>query len=484
MTDDTIQIITVGEAFSLKLNRPEYQRPYEWEAKHITTLLDDLLNFQSENANRYRLGSILLHERKTETETILDIVDGQQRLITLWLIKSYLQSLTNKFSDNDSIGQFELADKTNYNPQEESRSTINNACVAIYNWFRCHSEEDRSFIKQMLEASDDVDETVKRAQLVVIKVYKIEEAFQLFDSQNSRGKALKIHNYLKARHLGQMSEESRNNIKKYRLLDDWIDDNDSKKITHILNRIFKIIEWSHLQAHTALTIENMDRFFYGFTDSDLEYQKHYISQKDFFEIGRPFKAGEDFFWMMKHFRIINEQVENCCNDYIKRCLKPDENKNKETNQNNEWHNDRLKSITNLFFTAALLYSNRFGFGNLNKNISSLFAWAFTLRLVYSSLRLTAIEDFAIGSKNQAQTYGFLEIPWFARMSYDLTPEFINVMRQSSYNVLNHINDVKNINKPERSNKDKQFGHIENNNKFGCLKQKIENIIQNKTQKND
>jgi hypothetical protein len=39
---------------------------------------------------------------------------------------------------------------------------------------------------------------------VIINVDKVEEAFQLFDSQNTRGKELDPHDLLKAYHLREM----------------------------------------------------------------------------------------------------------------------------------------------------------------------------------------------------------------------------------------------------------------------------------------
>lgn len=75
-----------------KLQVPEYQRPYRWKAdKHVKQLLEDLYGEFQKKTTQYRIGTIILHEKiENDSPDIvdipLDIVDGQQRLVTLSLI--------------------------------------------------------------------------------------------------------------------------------------------------------------------------------------------------------------------------------------------------------------------------------------------------------------------------------------------------------------------------------------------------------------
>ena len=59
---------------------PEYQRPYKWTAKNVNQLISDLITFR--NKKQYRLGTLVLHNN--------EIVDGQQRIITLVLLITQL----------------------------------------------------------------------------------------------------------------------------------------------------------------------------------------------------------------------------------------------------------------------------------------------------------------------------------------------------------------------------------------------------------
>lgn len=70
--------------------------------------------------------------------------------------------------------------------------------AVIKDWF---SLQDDNYKKDILKSFDNL------LEVVVITVEKQEEAFQLFDSQNSRGKALYPHDLLKAYHLREMNND-------------------------------------------------------------------------------------------------------------------------------------------------------------------------------------------------------------------------------------------------------------------------------------
>ena len=79
-------ILTVRELLSNQhLAIPDYQRPYKWTTQHVNQLLGDVANHRNKSA--YRLGTVVFHEEKGENnEGKKNIVDGQQRTITLMLI--------------------------------------------------------------------------------------------------------------------------------------------------------------------------------------------------------------------------------------------------------------------------------------------------------------------------------------------------------------------------------------------------------------
>ena len=63
---------------------PSYQRPYVWRNEDVIKLLDDFIG--TPGTEKYYIGTILMHAQKTADKLIYQVIDGQQRFITLWLI--------------------------------------------------------------------------------------------------------------------------------------------------------------------------------------------------------------------------------------------------------------------------------------------------------------------------------------------------------------------------------------------------------------
>ncbi len=71
--------------FSSNLKIPHYQRPYKWKKKNVKQLLEDIINHKDKSA--YRIGTVVIHKDENND---LNIVDGQQRILTLTLIATAL----------------------------------------------------------------------------------------------------------------------------------------------------------------------------------------------------------------------------------------------------------------------------------------------------------------------------------------------------------------------------------------------------------
>lgn len=449
MPEEDSKILTVGEFFSSKdykeLHKPDYQRPYEWTEKHVRALLDDLLAFRKDDANgpdRYRLGCVILH-KNTENH---EVVDGQQRLITLWLIRR-CHNLTPGYKDDSGdksvkqdgnpttdtveaqIGVFPFPETSfGITGDKDRESPLKIACKTITEWRDHHPFDDWKEIIACL----DKDPKGRKAELVIITVDKIEEAFQLFDSQNSRGRPLDVHNFLKAHHLRHI--EQNKIIKDLHLLEDWDEQKKAEELKDLFEQhIFKIGEWIHGRTRTSLTTENMDQFF-GFNQANppYKYQSLYSSQRshtssddDYFELTAPFRAGLDFFQMVKYFK---KSIKTLRKNFF-----PD-NSNQQNSEDtglNEYLNEttelqlRYAYSKELFLSAALLYINRFNLESLqkdnNQNAKIILAWALAPRLAFNSLRRISISKFAVGKADPDKLGSF---PAFERLSSALTPDSV------------------------------------------------------------
>ena len=75
-------------------NIPEYQRGYKWSAENVNQLLDDLKNFGSHRQTKeefYCLQNITVAKGTLNGIPCMNVIDGQQRLTTLYIIISYIQ---------------------------------------------------------------------------------------------------------------------------------------------------------------------------------------------------------------------------------------------------------------------------------------------------------------------------------------------------------------------------------------------------------
>ena len=87
---------------------PLYQRAYSWKEKEINQLIDDICDCEDEN---YFLGSLIVDKKNNKFE----VIDGQQRLTTLFLLLKCLNQHNNEFSyDIKNILEFECRERSNH----------------------------------------------------------------------------------------------------------------------------------------------------------------------------------------------------------------------------------------------------------------------------------------------------------------------------------------------------------------------------------
>ena len=185
MSEINASIVKVENILSLKnLRIPEYQRPYRWNEKNVRQLLEDILESKNAGKKSYRIGSVILYNN--EKEKTLDIVDGQQRLTTLFILAK-------------ACGESIIQNSLRYN-HFDSATNIKNNYSFIKSWLdETCKENQKDYFKYVVES----------CEFVKIIVYDLSEAFQMFDSQNGRGKELEAYNLLKAYHIRAMEQESK-----------------------------------------------------------------------------------------------------------------------------------------------------------------------------------------------------------------------------------------------------------------------------------
>lgn len=125
---------------------PAYQRGYRWEKEHVTRLLDDVW----ENGdNNYSLQPIVV---KRLEDGIFELIDGQQRCTTLYLILNYMKQVLPFIEVNFTLSYETREGSVAFlaNPNKEQSEDyidyfyIYNAFIAIGEWFNDPSTGDKN----------------------------------------------------------------------------------------------------------------------------------------------------------------------------------------------------------------------------------------------------------------------------------------------------------------------------------------------------
>ena len=83
---------------------PEYQRPYAWTDEQIQTLFEDLVEYtENNNESTYFLGTIVSYENENNEQ---EIIDGQQRITSLFLLLRALYSKLNSMTETKEVKNF------------------------------------------------------------------------------------------------------------------------------------------------------------------------------------------------------------------------------------------------------------------------------------------------------------------------------------------------------------------------------------------
>lgn len=175
--DEKVELITqkLDDIFKLNLEIPDYQRIYCWQEKNVIRLLEDIQNLEKE----YRLGTIILQKKNHTTGSqIYDIIDGQQRLVTLSLILLALGDTSSPLLQK-SFQSNEAYEHIAYN-----KYIISNYIQKLKNNFK---------VKDLLSNLT--------FNLLVLNDSSLDLAYTFFSNENSRGCPLSDFDLLKAHHL-------------------------------------------------------------------------------------------------------------------------------------------------------------------------------------------------------------------------------------------------------------------------------------------
>lgn len=385
---DIINIKDLLEIPNLKI--PDYQRPYKWKIKNVNQLIDDILFHKDKQG--YRLGTLVLHNDKEN----LNIVDGQQRVITIFLL-AYCLSNRNKLNIKIDFSKFSFDNKISQNNIKVNYSIIDKRI-----------EEFDNFIIEFF---------LNRCELVKVVIDDVQEAFQFFDSQNARGKDLEPHDLLKAFHLREMSKSTEDD--KIKVVEEW-ENLESKELTNLFaNYLFKIRNWSKGNSAYYFTKNDIDIFKgvnietqnYPFM-KQLQINNYYVDKQneaervnnyhfDYpFQIDQIVINGKRFFEMVIYYNNLIKDINALKESFKKDTVEYDILNTLDTYRGHNRSGDRY--VRNMFNCALVYYIDKFGKIDLDRTIKKLFIWAYNLRFKLYSVKLVSVDNYAIGRHEYAK----------------------------------------------------------------------------------
>ena len=429
MSNLTLAITTIGDLLlknrltrnkngkpigNISLKIPEYQRPYKWTARNAIQLLDDIIEARNANKEVYRVGTLILHkETDAKGNDTYNIVDGQQRTITFSILlyalyeneketeKPTINLLSQQVFDN-SFSRHNIPNNLNAFRRRTQKST--------------EKDDNTDFKREMKRLREYIE---SQCELIVVITSDLSEAFQFFDSQNARGKALYPHDLLKAYHLREMADLDEDKIE--RIVMEWEKIPQQELASFFGDYLYRVKEWINgnwayrLDEHNVYKFKGITRMahtpYAQFYKSAFSYAELINSsampfvtgtrKANAFQLNTPIIAGKPFFDYTKHYYGILKDIQDN-SQYEGFYIKGNIIVKTLDKYFNKGVGNRITRL--LFDTALLLYVDRFCPATyptkadtdlFEQFVTLAFIWAYSLRAQYYHLGWQSAQNYVL-----------------------------------------------------------------------------------------
>ena len=364
---------------------PSYQRTYKWGRKNVNQLINDVMEFR--NDSTYRLGTIVLNNG--------DIVDGQQRVVTLALL------LSQMFRNPDI--KLEINEHSEYQKLYASvigfwERTKYKSAIAIDN---INHNLDLIKSRESELGLDFFHTLVEKCEFVVVRLKSQSEAFQFFDAQNSRGKDLSPHDLLKAYHLReipQFVEHDKENITYWQKIQ-------TEDLENLFLTMFRIKRWSKgltarfftkddSGAFKGLSIKDgaTERPIFPLYGPAFYLYHHFASlepERFPFQLDGEIINGSLFFDMIRHYNMVRETLYNP--KYLENHPKTRHliDLLKTYDKRNRIGDSYIRS---LFDALMIYYVDKFGYEEIDRASEQFFLYAYGIRISNSKVSIATVDN--------------------------------------------------------------------------------------------
>ncbi|MCW8107141.1 DUF262 domain-containing HNH endonuclease family protein [Alteromonas ponticola] len=186
-----LELKPINDLLELSFFIPAYQRGYRWSKRQVTELLDDIKEFQqqAENSSKnafYCLQPIVVKRHNGDWE----LVDGQQRLTTIYIILTYLKDILTLLGKSRYQLSYETreesADFLQDIDEERGEENIDffhivQAKKAVEEWFKA---QDGTYQIKFIQTLLNDDDTGKNVKVIWYQIDETENVTEVFTRLN------------------------------------------------------------------------------------------------------------------------------------------------------------------------------------------------------------------------------------------------------------------------------------------------------------
>jgi len=411
------EILSVRKLLQLRdLTIPSYQRPYKWTGRNINQLFQDIEVHKNQSA--YRLGTVVFHCDQDDVD-ILNIVDGQQRTLTLMLaVHAIIQERWDDLERQDLSEQLENLKESldDFMENQHFKSEISQRNL------RQNYLEIKRLVCRRDFSEHHIDFLLNQCEVVTFTLTDVSEAFQFFDSQNARGRDLEPHDLLKAYHLREFSEHEKN--LKAETVAAWEALESDELAALFAEYLYRIRHWA--LGHSAryfsknevglfkgVNIDKIAQFPYV---ESLRIAHHYVDNynseyhrkidgqmKRFpFHLDQMIINGRRFFEMAAHYQlqvkiIVSAEHGSTANFFGIAFTKQAQKILQLLNSYSARHRTGDKYVRTVFDCALIFYLDKFGTAELSSAIEKIFIWAYRLRIKQQVVQLATMDNHVLAN---------------------------------------------------------------------------------------
>lgn len=174
---------------------PIYQRNYAWDIEEVVQLIDDIKKY---DGNNYYLGALTVKKR---ADNAFEVIDGQQRLTTLFLI---LSVLGENFNLNLAFEHRQNSSDELNIIKQQSELNGDSQIAKVYSYL-IKNKDSLFDIKD--GNADDYWQTIwKNVQIMQVELPDNADLNQYFERMNNRGEQLEQHEVIKAKLMSELKD--------------------------------------------------------------------------------------------------------------------------------------------------------------------------------------------------------------------------------------------------------------------------------------